>query len=413
MPALPGDDQVDLAAITRAASEEAGGVPPGLLGDYLPAVLDAAGSGRRLMAAELAGYGVSGERAAESGIALRGLVDLFLSATWRLWRELPAEAGSPAALRSAGLAVLRAADDAVAAAAEGFERAHLAVARREEAERREFFDDLLSGRGGVGDLISRGDRLGLRLAGPHQVVLAGSGRPEGTLDRIGLDIDATVASASAPAPSLVATIGGRLVVIVGAVQGAEANRVARALGRVLADGHSARGGRRDDRARRDRGQRRERGDAAPPWRIAIGRPYAGPSGVVLSYEEAVGALDVAQRLNLPDPIARAADLLVYQVLLRDRAAITDLVRTVLAPMERARGGAAPLLATLSAYFARGGVAAAAARDLHLSVRAVTYRLARVEELTGRDPASPADALALHVAVVGAQLLDWPAHPLEG
>jgi DNA-binding PucR family transcriptional regulator len=42
------------------------------------------------------------------------------------------------------------------------------------------------------------------------------------------------------------------------------------------------------------------------------------------------------------------------------------------------------------------------------VRAVTYRLARVKELTGRDPADPAQELALHVAVVGARLLDWPA-----
>jgi sugar diacid utilization regulator len=143
----------------------------------------------------------------------------------------------------------------------------------------------------------------------------------------------------------------------------------------------------------------------------VGRPYPGPSGVVRSYEEAAEALDVAERLGLPEPVASAADLLVYQVLLRDRTAITDLVRTVLMPLGTARGGAGPLLATLAAYFARGGVAAAAARDLHLSVRAVTYRLARVRDLTGRDPGLPADALTLQVAVIGARLLDWPATPL--
>jgi DNA-binding PucR family transcriptional regulator len=143
----------------------------------------------------------------------------------------------------------------------------------------------------------------------------------------------------------------------------------------------------------------------------VGRPYPGPSGVVRSYEEAAEALDIAERLGLPEPVANAADLLVYQVLLRDRTAMTDLVRTVLMPLGAARGGAAPLLATLEAYFARGGVAAAAARDLHLSVRAVTYRLARVRELTGRDPGLPADALTLQVAVIGARLLDWPAVPL--
>src|SRR5262249_13825858 len=95
----------------------------------------------------------------------------------------------------------------------------------------------------------------------------------------------------------------------------------------------------------------------------------------------------------------------------DRTAITDLVRTVLMPLETARGGAVPLLATLAAYFARGGVAAAAAGGLHLSGRAGTSPLARLRGLTGRDPGPPADALTLQVAVIGARLLDWPAAPL--
>jgi sugar diacid utilization regulator len=412
---LPGPD---LGAIAAAASREAGGVPVGLLADYLPAAAEAAAGGRRLTAAELSGYGRSGEQAALSGVALRGLVDLFLSATWRLWRELPAGT-SPTAVRAAGLALLRAADDAVAAAAEGFERALLTVARREEAERREFFDDLLSGRGGVGDLIVRGDQLGLRLAGPHQVVVAGSAAAGATLNPAGVAVDAVVADAAAPSPALVATRGGRIVAITGAAGGKEADRVARALARLLARAQPDAGvgqpppgtGAGRPPARTGTGQAPAGPEPSPPWRIVVGRPYPGPSGVVRSYEEAAEALDVAERLGLPEPVASASDLLVYQVLLRDRTAITDLVRTVLMPLGTARGGAGPLLATLAAYFARGGVAAAAARDLHLSVRAVTYRLARVRDLTGRDPGLPADALTLQVAVIGARLLDWPATPL--
>src|SRR5690348_12747204 len=406
---LPGPD---LTAIAAAASREAGGVPVGLLGNYLPAVAEAAASGRRLTAAELSGYGGSGEQAALSGVALRGLTDLFLSATWRLWRELP-EGTSATAVRAAGLAVLRAADDAVAAAAEGFERALLTVARREEGERREFFDDLLSGRGRAGDLIVRGDQLGLRLAGPHQVVVAGAAAAGVKLSPAGVEVDAVVADAASPSPVLVATRGGRIVAITGAADGKEADRVARALARLLAQAQPGAGrgqgppGTGTGQAPPGTGP-----EPSPPWRIVVGRPYPGPSGVVRSYEEAAEALDVAERLGLPEPVASAADLLVYQVLLRDRTAMTDLVRTVLMPLGAARGGAAPLLATLEAYFARGGVAAAAARDLHLSVRAVTYRLARVRELTGRDPSRPADALALQVAVIGARMLDWPATRLE-
>jgi sugar diacid utilization regulator len=408
---LPGPD---LAAIAAAASREAGGVPVGLLGDYLPAAAEAAVGGRRLTAAELSGYGRSGEQAALSGVALRGLIDLYLSATWRLWRELPAGT-SPTAVRAAGLAVLRAADDAVAAAAEGFERALLTVARREEAERREFFDDLLSGRGRAGDLIVRGDRLGLRLAGPHQVVVAGPAAAGAALNPAGVEVEAVVAGAAAPSPALVATRGGRVVAITGAADGREADRVARALARLLAQARPGTGptpaGTGQAPAGAGHAPAGEGAEPSPPWRIVVGRPYPGPSGVVRSYEEAVEALDIAERLGLPEPVASAEDLLVYQVLLRDRTAITDLVRTVLLPLGAARGGAAPLLATLAAYFAHGGVAAAAARDLHLSVRAVTYRLARVRDLTGRDPGLPADALTLQVAVIGARLLDWPATPL--
>jgi sugar diacid utilization regulator len=253
----------------------------------------------------------------------------------------------------------------------------------------------------VADLLARGERLGLRLAGPHQVMLAGPNGPGGG-DLAGAHIDAVVAEAAAPSSSLVVSRRGRVVVIVGSAVGDEAARVARALAGAL--------GRR---AASRTGEAGEPGPPGlPPWRIALGRSYPGPSGVVRSHDEAADAFDVAQRLGLSDPVARAADLLIYQVLLRDRAAITDLVQTLLTPLARARGGAAPLLATLDAYYARGGVAAAAARDLHLSVRTVTYRLARVRDLTGRDPAQPADALALQVAVIGARMLDWPATRLE-
>jgi hypothetical protein len=382
------DDQVDLAAITSAASREAGGLPPELMGDFLPAAHAAALTGRRLTTAELIGYGRLGEEAAESGMALRGLVDLYLSAAWRLWRALP-DPGGAVAIRAAGLAVLRAADDAVAAAAEGFERAHLSVARRQEAERIEFLDDLLGGRGSLPDLVARGVGFGLRLAGPHQVVLVGGSAGVRYGGPQGLAVERLVANAVAPAPSLAMARGGRLVAVIGATAGDEAARLAATLVSELS------------------AESLERS-----WRVAVGRAYTGPVGVLRSYDEAMDALDVAERLHLADPVVNAADLLMYRVILRDRDALADLVGTLLAPLSAARDGAGPLLDTLEAYFASGQVAMEAARRLHLSVRAVTYRLARVRDLTGQDPASPADALALQVAVIGARLLDWPATPLE-
>jgi DNA-binding PucR family transcriptional regulator len=148
------------------------------------------------------------------------------------------------------------------------------------------------------------------------------------------------------------------------------------------------------------------------WQIGLGRAGPGSAGVRASYEEARSALDLAARLEIADPLVRATDLLVYQVLLRDRSAMVDLVRVVLAPLQEARGGARPLLDTLAAYFDAGGNAAQAARALHLSVRAVTYRLDRVRQLTGHDATRSTQRFTLHAAVLGAKLLDWPATPLE-
>jgi DNA-binding PucR family transcriptional regulator len=47
------------------------------------------------------------------------------------------------------------------------------------------------------------------------------------------------------------------------------------------------------------------------------------------------------------------------------------------------------------------------------VRTVSYLLARVRELTGYDPADPAQALSLQVAVVGARLIGWPSASRAG
>jgi sugar diacid utilization regulator len=101
-----------------------------------------------------------------------------------------------------------------------------------------------------------------------------------------------------------------------------------------------------------------------------------------SYEEARNTLDLADRLGFRTAVLNAGDLLVFPVLLRDRAAITDLVHTVLGPLVHARGGSEPLLETLATFFASNCNTAATARRLNLSVRAVTYRLDRVQRLTG-------------------------------
>ena len=81
-------------------------------------------------------------------------------------------------------------------------------------------------------------------------------------------------------------------------------------------------------------------DPAGPWQIAVGRAYPGVNGVARSMADALEALEVSARLGRAAPVVYAGDLLVYQVLGRDRQALAELVDSVLGPMGQARGGAA-------------------------------------------------------------------------
>ena len=165
--------ELDLQAVAAGAAADAGGLDTVLLGDFLPVVTEAAASGRRLRARELEGYGERGAAAAAAGVPLRALVYLYLSASWRLWRELPVVAtGTAEQVGAAGLAVLRAADDGVAALAEGFQLARNELARRQEAERREVFEALLAGGLAAAAVLGRAADLGLDLTSPHALLVA-------------------------------------------------------------------------------------------------------------------------------------------------------------------------------------------------------------------------------------------------
>lgn len=143
----------------------------------------------------------------------------------------------------------------------------------------------------------------------------------------------------------------------------------------------------------------------------MGRPYPGAYGVARSYEQAREGITLAERLHPDRDMVQTRDLLIYRVLGRDRAALADLVETVLSPLTQARGGAGPLVDTLEAYFDSGDVATKAARQLHVSVRTVTYRLAKIADLRGYDATIPAQRLTLQACVVGARLLPWTGDPL--
>ena len=400
----------DWAAVAAAAGAEAGDVDPALLGRFLPELAAVAADGHRLAVRELARAERNGERAAAAGVPLRDLVDLYLSAAWRAWRRLPGLSGDAVpgpAVRDVGEAVLRAVDDAVAALGEGYLAGQRAVVRREESQRREFLDDLFSGTGDRSALAARGAALGVDLTGPRQVVLARAARPYRDATPVVSAVTRALVGGLGPASpdALVATRAGLLVAVLPAGATADPDRllglVTDALARPGGGGTPVGGG------------TAAAGVCAAGRRVAVGGSHPDAPGVARSFAEARDALELADRLELPDPVVRSRDLLVYTVLLRDSAAMWDLLHAVLDPLQGARGGAVPLLETIRAHADSGGNAAATARSLHLSVRAVTYRLRRVAELTGWDPAVPDQAYVLATAAIGARALGWPGRDGPG
>ncbi len=414
-----------LAAVAAAAADDAGGIDSALLGDFLPVLVEAVATGHRLTRRQIVRYGDAGRAAARSGVALRALADLYLSAAWRLWRHLPQVVDAerdPAAVVLAGEVMLRGVDDAVAVLAEGYQLARRDLVRTQAAQRREFVDDLLlGGTHAAAGLVRRAELFGLSLAGPHAVVVVRAEKAFTDTSPLTGILERSIQGSKADADALVTTKDGALVVVFAAPDREAIREVTAGLlgslpstdteGDLRAGvGRRAPGGDPGvtvGRSAATRPVKLHRTAAVGAWRMGVGLPHQGPSGVRLSYEQAQEALDLGSRLGGSDRVLDAADLLVHRVLVRDEEAMLELVQAVLTPLRRARGGAEPLLRTLEAYFAAGGNASSGARALHLSVRALTYRLTKIAELTGRDPADPAQRFELQAAVLGARLLGWP------
>lgn len=355
-----------------------------LLGGRLRELRQVAATGRLPVRAELDDCRAIGARAAEQGVPVRVLVESALET-----------AGSTGPISLPALKRL------ISALMEGHENAQRLALRHEEAARREFVDDLLQGR--ADRLAERAEHFGLRLAETYLVAVA---RPAGTAAAVPAP---GAPGVGAPAPGVVgapdADLSARRIEEAMVGRFGSHNVLVTVRGGVLVcvvpGALTVAVGEFTHHVRQM---------FLPGWRVGLGRPHPGPGGVVTSYREAVNAIELGDRLELRASVLKAADLLVFPVLLRDRAAIEDLVTTVLSPLLDARGGPEPLLDTLEAVFASQGNQTAAARRLGLSTRAVTYRLERIRRLTGFSPDDPTQRFTLETAVLGARLLGWPSSP---
>ncbi|UQA94087.1 PucR family transcriptional regulator [Streptomyces halobius] len=389
-PAAPGATGPPPGAAAPAGGAETGSAEtaprPADLDRYLEQLARVSVTRRRLPDGYLDDIRQLAATAAARGTALRALVAALLTPACRAWPDLPGalQAQDLRELRDVTSALMRAISETTVALTEGYETAHRAAIRGEEATRREFVDDLLEGPANLGRLAERAERFGLRLVGPHTVAVARAADPFGAGDPATRYVEEALTARFSARDVLITTKDALLVCVSPGTVPEVPEHFATAVCHAVGERYT----------------------------IVVSRPRPGAGGIVRSYHEARSTLDLAARLHLTTPVVHASDVLVFQVLGRDHAAITDLVAAVLGGLQAARGGPRTLLDTLTTYFASGCLNAATARRLGLSVRTVGYRLGRIRQLTGHDPTDPDQRYILQTAALGAQLLDWPARPLQ-
>ncbi len=224
------------------------------------------------------------------------------------------------------------------------------------------------------ELARWGRHLGLDFAREHYVIVLAV--PESPLG--GLSSAAESVLARRAPDAVVAT---RPDEIVGIVPVARGGRPAAEQGRALALACVA-------------------GEGSRVSGAGIGNPCPGAAGIARSYVEARHALAAGSRMGKAGTVAAYADLGIHRLLLRvpnvsDLWAFAEEVLGALSEDERSTG--INYLQTLSVYFEENGSPRRAAERLHLHPNTVTYRLRRIEELTGMSLSVHRDRLMAEIA----------------
>ena len=131
-----------------------------------------------------------------------------------------------------------------------------------------------------------------------------------------------------------------------------------------------------------------------------------------SFHEARCALEIGAVANGSGAaVASAEDLGAYRLLLalQDDDGLRQYCDDVLTPIERARSGnGEELLRSLEAFLEHNGSWEAAARSLFCHRHTLRYRMARIEELTGRRLDRVENRIEFWLALRGRELLGMPS-----
>jgi hypothetical protein len=142
------------------------------------------------------------------------------------------------------------------------------------------------------------------------------------------------------------------------------------------------------------------GQSARVTGAGIGNPCSSAGEIARSYAEASRALAVSRRIGQAAAITAFTDLGIHRLLLRvpDVGDLRSFALEVLGGLgDEERSTGVDYLATLSAYFRENGSPRRAAQQLHVHPNTVSYRIRRVEEITGLHLGTHRDRLMAEVA----------------
>lgn len=325
-------------------------------------------------------------RRARQGVSLEAFLHacrLWGQVSWQTIRDL--SEGDPelqeAALELAGRVMSHVDAVSIAAARGYFDSARSHWSAR-EVMRSELIDALLSGRGsGSEESVRRKlEALDLRPATDYVVVLvrtpeADDGRPNRVADTLSRMLDETRLRLVPDGASLL--VGVRSSDVVALYPAARRPALVELGTQVQALAEAL---------------------AGLGTKIGIGGWHPGLGGVAPSYNEAREALASALAAGPGARIVRFDDIVVAHVI-RSSPGVHDVLRDVVAQLaayDSRRQG--QLLETLTAYLRNNGSLKRTADALYVHNNTIIYRLRRIEELTGRNPADPEDRVVLSLAV---------------
>jgi hypothetical protein len=133
----------------------------------------------------------------------------------------------------------------------------------------------------------------------------------------------------------------------------------------------------------------------------IGGPCRGPEQIRLAYAQARRTVETVRRMGRPGRVVAFGDLGIHRLLLQvpDLAELRGFADEVLGGLGGNDGDqGAVYLATLACYFRENASPQRASRVLHVHPNTVTYRIRRVEEITGLDLGNYRDRLMAQVAL---------------